>query len=345
MKPSDLSEAISILLPTRRPIYVWGPPGVGKSCIVHQAAARLGYAVCDLRAVLLDPVDLRGLPSVNKELRRAEWFPPEFLPRDDEEIGDTKGLLFLDELAQSPPLVQAACLQLTLDRKVGDYVLPPNWVVIAASNRSEDRAGAHRLITPLLNRFIHLDLEVSHEEWNQWAIDANIAPEVRAFINFRPGLLHQFDPSTGERAFPTPRSWEFASDAVKVTPAHLLHSIASGIVGAGPAAEFCAFVKTYRDLPDVDALIAEPNQYRPITDPCILYALAGAVAERARGAEAKKLNNMVLLADKLPPEFGILTVRDASQINRGILDTRAVPAAGAWLKKNRNVLAPEYLRG
>jgi hypothetical protein len=341
LKPSLLAETITALLPTRRPVYVWGPPGVGKSQIIHQVAARLGYAVCDLRAVLLDPVDLRGLPSINRETRRAEWLPPEFLPSDQEE----PGVLLLDELAQSPPLVQAACLQLTLDRKVGDYTLPEKWVVIAASNRSEDRAGAHRLITPLLNRFYHLDLEVCNEEWSSWAIEAKIAPEVRAFLNFRPALLHQFDPSSGDRAFPTPRSWEFCSDAVKVSPSHLLHAIAAGTVGPGPASEFVAFVKTYRDLPDVDELLKDPSKFRQITDPAILYALAGAVAERARGADPKKLNNIVLLADKLPAEFSILTVRDSAGANRQIFDTRSVPAAGAWLKKHRNVLAPEYLRG
>ncbi|MCI0456912.1 MAG: MoxR family ATPase [Gemmataceae bacterium] len=249
MKPSDVASALAALIPTKRPIYLWGPPGVGKSSIVKQAAESLDLQVCDLRAVLLDPVDLRGLPFIDNtngpRPRKAEWCPPAFLPRDKEEVGDTRGVLFLDELAQAPPLVQAACLQLTLDRKVGDYELPPNWTVIAASNRQEDRAGAHKLISPLLNRFIHLDLEVSHEDWNAWALAAGLAPEVRAFINFRPALLFDFDPSRGARAFPTPRSWSFVSDVVGHTPTHLLHPVIAGCVSEGPAAEFVAF----QDLP------------------------------------------------------------------------------------------------
>src|SRR4029079_8083765 len=116
-----------------------------------------------------------------------------------------EGVLFLDELAQAPPLVQAACLQLTLDRRVGEHELPAGWSVIAASNRAEDRAGTHRLISPLLNRFVHLDLEVSNEDWQAWAVASGIAPEVRAFLRYRPALLFRFDPAVQERAFPTPR--------------------------------------------------------------------------------------------------------------------------------------------
>ena len=184
MRPSDVSKALAALVPTRRPVYLWGPPGVGKSSLVRQAAERLGLGLVDVRATLLDPVDLRGLPRLDGD--RAAWLPPAFLPR----AGD--GVLFLDELAQAAPLVQAACLQLTLDRKVGEYDLPAGWTVVAASNRSEDRAGTHRLISPLLNRFVHLDLDVSADDWQQWAVPAGVAPEVRGFLRYRPALLYQF---------------------------------------------------------------------------------------------------------------------------------------------------------
>lgn len=198
MKPSELSAALAALIPTSHPVFLHGPPGVGKSSLVRQAAERLGLDVCDVRAVLLDPVDLRGIPAVNGD-HRAHWCQPDFLPRDGQ------GVLFLDELAQAPPLVQSACLQLTLDRRIGEYTLPEGWTVIAASNRAEDRAGAHKLISPLLNRFVHVDLEVSVDDWQEWALQSGVSADVRSFIRFRPGLLFQFDPSAGARSFPTPR--------------------------------------------------------------------------------------------------------------------------------------------
>src|SRR4051812_30577921 len=126
MRPTDVTKALAALIPTRRPLYLWGPPGVGKSSLVRQATQNLNLDLVDVRATLLDPVDLRGLPRLEGE--SAVWIPPAFLPR----FG--AGVLFLDELAQAAPLVQSACLQLTLDRRIGEYELPDGWSVIAASN-------------------------------------------------------------------------------------------------------------------------------------------------------------------------------------------------------------------
>jgi hypothetical protein len=316
--------ALSALLPTRRPVYLWSPPGVGKSSLVHQAAEQAGVDVLDVRAVLLDPVDLRGLPRIDKD--SALWCPPAFLPRSGE------GVLFLDELAQAPPLVQAACLQLVLDRRLGEYVLPDGWGVVAASNRQEDRAGAHRLISPLLNRFIHIDLEVSHDDWQAWAVQAGVAPEVRSFLRFRPALLFQFDPTSNQRSFPTPRSWEFVSQVLPKTPADLLHPVVAGCVGEGPAAEFVGFARLCKELPDLDQVLAQPTTTPVPREPAVLYALVGALTERCRRGDAPTLANFVTYATRLPDEFGVLAMRDGLALNGKLI---ALPAAQAWLSRAR----------
>jgi hypothetical protein len=324
MKPSEVMQTLTGLLPTRRPLYLWGPPGVGKSSLVRQAAQRARLPVVDVRAVLLDPVDLRGLPRIEGD--RALWCPPAFLPREGE------GVLFLDELAQAPPLVQAACLSLTLDRRVGEYVLPGGWSVVAASNRQEDRAGAHRLISPLLNRFVHLDLEVSHDDWHDWAVGAGVAPEVRGFLRYRPALLFQFEPGVSARAFATPRSWEFVSQVLAHTPRELLHPVVSGCVGEGPAAEFVGFARIYRELPDPDQVLANPATASVPREPAVLYALCGALVERCRKASQKVLTSFVQYVGRMPDEFGVLAMRDVLTVAPGLL---TLPDAQAWLARAR----------
>jgi len=126
MKPSKLYEALHALLGERVPLHIWGACGVGKSQIVSRVASDLGYDFLDVRAVQLDPVDLRGLPRIVED--QTEWVPPKFLPNRG------KGILFLDELTSAPQMTQAGCYQLVLDRKLGEYVLPDGWVVIAAGN-------------------------------------------------------------------------------------------------------------------------------------------------------------------------------------------------------------------
>jgi hypothetical protein len=324
VKPTEVSLALESLLPTRRPLYLWGPPGVGKSSVVRQAAEKAVLEVLDLRAVLLDPVDLRGLPRIEDGI--ALWCPPAFLPKDG------AGVLFLDELAQAPPLVQAACLQLCLDRRVGEYQLPEGWGIIAASNRQEDRAGAHRLISPLLNRFVHLDLEVSHEDWQAWAVGAGIAPEVRSFLRYRPALLFQFDPMSNQRSFPTPRSWSFVSEVLPRTPSELLHPVVTGCVGEGPSAEFVGFVRICKDLPDLDQVLRQPTTTTVPQQPAVLYALVGALVEKCRQADQATLSAFVQYGTRLPDEFGVLAMRDVLAINPKLI---SLPAAQTWLTKAR----------
>jgi AAA domain (dynein-related subfamily) len=323
VRPSDVSKTLAALIPTQRPIYLWGPPGSAKSSLVRQAADNLKLELVDIRATLLDPVDLRGLPRLDGDA--AVWIPPAFLPRAG------NGVLFLDELAQAPPLVQAGCLQLTLDRKIGEYVLPDGWSVVAASNRSEDRAGTHRLISPLLNRFIHIDVEVSPEDWQVWAGANGVAPEVRAFLNYRPALLAQFDPASNLRAFPTPRSWQFVSDVLPKTPAELLHPVIAGCVSDGPAAEFLGFLNLYRELPDLDAVLARPDQAPVPREPAVLFALVGALVEKCRAAKTP-LANFVAYVLRLPDEFTLLALRDAMPVNRKLA---ALPAVQQWIARAR----------
>src|SRR5271157_6287824 len=93
MKPSKLYEALHALIGERVPLHIWGACGVGKSQIVGQVADDLDFEFLDVRAVQLDPVDLRGLPRIKAD--QTEWVPPKFLPNEG------KGILFLDELTSA----------------------------------------------------------------------------------------------------------------------------------------------------------------------------------------------------------------------------------------------------
>jgi MoxR-like ATPase len=202
MKPSAITTALRALTEVRQSVFIWGGPGIGKSAMVRQVTAAAGLPLRDIRALLLDPVDLRGLPFLGTD-GRAKWAAPDFLPSDG------CGILFLDELNAAPAMVQAACYQLGLDRSLGEYRLPEGWAIVAAGNREGDRGATTRMPAPLRNRFVHLDFELDGEEWSRWAIKTGIRAEVIAFLRFRPELLSVFDRDA--HAFPSPRSWEFVS--------------------------------------------------------------------------------------------------------------------------------------
>ena len=325
MNAKQINSSLRTLIRLRQPVFIWGAPGVGKSQVVAQVAGELGLALTDIRAVLLDPVDLRGLPSVKDGT--ARWCPPSFLPVAGE------GVLFLDELNAAPPLVQAACYQLVLDRQVGEYRLPDGWTVVAAGNRETDRAVTHRMPSALANRFVHLDFSVDVDTWLDWAGEADIGEEIMAFIRFRPKLLHAFDPGKNEKAFPSPRSWEFAARILAADPEpEVLTSLLKGTVGPGAATEFAGFSRLFRQLPDPDTILDHPATAAIPEEPAILYALCESLAKKAGEETAESI---VAYASRLPSEFGVLLVRDTVRNHRPVVES---PVFSSWATANSDVL-------
>lgn len=313
MKPTQAKKALKATIKAKLPCFIWGSPGVGKSQVVKQVADELGLELRDVRAVLLDPVDLRGVPKIEGDT--CNWTIPGFLPRSG------KGILFLDELNAAPPLIQAACYQLILDRRLGEYVLPDGWTIIAAGNRDTDRAVTTRMSSALASRFIHvLEFEVNLGDWIEWAMTHEILPELIAFIRYRPDLLMAFDPARNDKAYPCPRTWEFASRllAAGIEP-EIEYELLSGTVGAGAATEFIGFLRICRDLPDVDGILAEPAKSAVPDDTAVLYALCGALARRV---DPKNAKSAIQYANRLPGEFSVLLVKDIIRLRPELLKSQ-----------------------
>lgn len=310
------------------PAFLWGAPGIGKSDMVAQAARALSLPMIDVRAVLLDPVDLRGLPAVIDG--KAVWTPPVFLPDADRDGPD--GILFLDELNAAPPSVQAACFQLVLNRWVGEYRLPPGWRIVAAGNRASDRAAAQRMPSALANRFAHIDVEVDPLAWSEWAARSAIHPAVQAYIRRRPVHLHEFDASRAAdlRAFPTPRSWAAVS-RVAGLPADLRLAAVSGLIGDTIAGEFEAFVRVFQSIPDPAAVLADPDGADVPADPAGRYAIAAALAFLA---DRRTFPNALRYGRRLPREFEVMLAVDAVRRDVSLKETAAF---GQWAAANSDV--------
>lgn len=329
----------------KRPIFVWGPPGVGKSDVNRQVrdyfednfdrlfsgghvpAKGPKFQLKDIRAALLDNVDLMGIPYINGG-NRTHWAQPEFLPRDG------YGILFFDELPNAAPLVQNAMYQLILDRRVGDYVLPDGWVAFGAGNRETDKAGAHRMSTALANRFVHVDFDVDFDDWKIWAFSHGMTEEVIAYLNYQQGHLHVFDPKSKEKAFPTPRSWEFVSDLMKENPIPEIElDLYKGAVG-DVAGQFLGFLRIARKLPDPDLILQHPDtQPVPAGDPSAMYATCGALSARA---DRKTIDAIVKYSDRFPEkEFAALMITDCLKKEPLIRKTRPFIE---WHTKNHHIM-------
>lgn len=336
MRPLHVKEALRLHIKMRTPVFIWGPPGIGKSNVVAQLAKEMKYTLIDIRALLLDPVDLRGVPAIDIKKKQTFWCPPCFLPTDDKYY-----IIFLDELNAAAPAVQAACYQLIQDRKLGEYTLPKNTVVLAAGNREIDRAVTHRMPTPLANKFAHIDFDLNNDDWIDWALDNDIPTDDISFIKFRPELLNAFDPSKPvnnkvkcAKAFPTPRTWEKTFRMMLENPSQEIeYEMVTGFVGEGAATEYMSFKKICRQLPNPDLIIHNPMGAKIPTDPATLYATCGALAFRAT---ENTIGPIVKYANRMKQqEFSVLLIRDAVKKCPDIVSTRPFID---WSAKHKDVL-------
>ena len=327
MKPSSIRISLPKLLAKERPVFVWGAPGVGKSDIVAQIAEDGKYELRDVRLSLLDPVDLKGFPTIDTVKKQMKWLPADFLPTKG------KGLLFLDEMNSAPQSVQAAAYQLVLNRKIGDYKLPDGWAILAAGNRAGDRSVVHAMPAALANRFVHIDFDVSNTDWGVWAQGAGIHPDIRAFINFRPALLHSFDPASNPRAFPSPRSWSFVNDIYKDDHApDEEYELYKGTIGEGAAAEFIAYTKQIKDLPTIDQILIDPDGTRIPANPSAQYAVVEGLKDKT---SEKNVGRVLKYTDRLPVEYQVVYMRGAQRKCPAITTTKPYLD---WVIKNQGVL-------
>jgi hypothetical protein len=295
------------------PVMLWGPPGIGKSQIIAQVAKRHNAPMIDIRLSQMEPTDLRGIPF--RIENRVEWAVPSMLP--DAERHGPYGILFLDEITSAPPSVSAAAYQLILDRRLGDYEVPPGWVIFAAGNRQGDRGVTYTMPAPLANRFSHFEVETNIDDWVSWAYSNGIDESLIGFLRFKPELLFDFNPAHNPVAFPSPRSWEFAHRTLQKfgDDSELLLPTLQACVGPAAGLELHAFIENLDNMPDLDAIMrGEPVPVPREVD--LQYAIASALVGRAirakSSADAKVLHGHILdYASRFPlREMGIMLVSD-----------------------------------
>jgi len=256
--PNEARSRVLRCFKNKRPVFMWGPPGIGKSELVAGLTEELGGHMIDLRLGQMEPTDLRGIPFFNKNREVMDWAPPIDLP--DAELASQYPIvvLFLDEMNSAAPAVQAAGYQLILNRRIGKYVLPDNVVIVAAGNRESDKGVTYRMPSPLANRFVHLEIRPDFESWQAWAVNKRIHKDVVGYIGFAKQDLFDFDPKSASRSFATPRSWTFVSEFLQDSDASAaeLTDLIAGTVGEGLAVKFMAHRKVAGAMPKPEDVLS-----------------------------------------------------------------------------------------
>jgi hypothetical protein len=253
-----------------RPVFIWGPPGIGKSSLVTQFADSVGLPCISLLGSQLAPEDIIGVPQIVDG--KSRFCPPTMIAQDGPYC------LFLDELNACSHEVQKAFYSLIQDRKIGDYALPKGSIVIGAGNRAQDSAIVKPMSSALMNRLIHVHLQASHRDWLDWAGKNNIHPWVMEYVQNRPDHLWSQPPKT-EQAFSSPRSWHMLSDALHEMQEEvsdtMIEILSFGTLSPHHAGQFKGFIKQIRNNYALSAILKGQMKWpeKP-EDRDVLYFLA-----------------------------------------------------------------------
>ena len=275
----------------KRPLFLWGPPGIGKSELVADIAQELGGYMIDLRLGQMEPTDIRGIPFYNKDSGKMDWAEPVDLPTAEFASQYPIVVLFLDEMNSAAPSVQAAAYQLILNRRVGKYFLPDNVVLVAAGNRESDKGVTYRMPTPLANRFIHQEMRVDFASYQEWAVNNNIHKDVVGYLSFAKQDLYDFDPKSASRAFATPRSWTFVSQILEDEDGDddTIMNLIAGTVGEGLAVKFMAHRKVAGRMPKPEDILSGKEKDLNVKEVSAMYSLVISMCYELKGAIEKKV--------------------------------------------------------
>ncbi len=294
--PKNAKKSIRFAIKKRRPVFLWGPPGIGKSDIVKQIGEDTERTVIDVRLALWEPTDIKGIPYYNADQGKMVWAPPAELPTDPE----STAIIFLDELNSAPPAVQAAAYQLILNRRVGTYQLPKGVDIVAAGNREGDRGVTYRMPAPLANRFVHLEMKVDFDDFQDWATLNKVHPDVVGYVGFAKQDLYDFDPKSPSKSFATPRSWVFVSDLLSDddTDNDTLATLVAGAVGDGLANKFMAHRKIAGKLPKAEDILDGKVKDLQIKEVSAMYSLTVSLCYELKDRAEKKVKGWDDMADK-----------------------------------------------
>lgn len=327
-----LKKILPILIADDIPIMLHGPMGIGKTEIADEVAEEMKLPLIDWRTNLRDPVDARGIPMPNIKTRTTEWMMPSDLPFEGTSHPD-KGILRLDEINTGSPQMMNVCLQLVLERRVGEHRLKKGWRIIATGNRAKDKASINRMGLPLKNRFAHFELTPDPDSFVAWGLKKGIDPRLLAFIRFtaKEGLLHMPPKDDDTHAFPTPRQWVLAAKYIN-QPRDIRPVLIGSLVGDTASSKLEGFLRVYHELPTAEEVMKTPSKARVPTEPAARFAVSMMVS---REITRKNVNAALEYAKRLGREMEMHTVIDATTRDADLLHTSAY---GKWAVENQDLL-------
>lgn len=209
----------------QRPVFLMGPPGVGKTAIMEQIASELGVGLVTYSMTHHTRQSALGLPFISqktyggKEYSVSEYTMSEIIASVYERIendGAKEGILFLDEINCVSETLAPSMLQFLQYKIFGTHRVPDGWIVVTAGNPPEYNNSVREFDIVTWDRLKRIDVEPDLEVWREYANSKGVHPAIITYLEIRKSDFYSIETTVDGKSFVTARSWVDLSDMIKL---------------------------------------------------------------------------------------------------------------------------------
>ena len=209
----------------QRPVFLMGPPGIGKTAVMKQIAQELGVGLVSYSMTHHTRQSALGLPVIvrksygGEEQAVSEYTMSEIIASvyDMIEQGGVKsGILFLDEINCVSETLTPTMLQFLQYKTFGKHAVPEGWIVVTAGNPPEYNRSAREFDIVTWDRLKRIDIEPDYGAWKEYALKKGVHASVLSYLEARRENFYRVELTVEGKRFITARGWMDLSDMIKL---------------------------------------------------------------------------------------------------------------------------------
>ena len=207
----------------QRPVFLMGPPGIGKTAIMEQIAAEMGVGLLTYSMTHHTRQSALGLPFIEHKVYQGQEFDISEYTMSEiiasvyelmESTGTKEGILFLDEINCVSETLTPIMLQFLQYKVFGRHSVPEGWIVVTAGNPPEYNQSVREFDIVTWDRLKRIDCEPDFEVWKEYAIGAGVHPSVLTYLEIRPEDFYSIESTVDGKTFVTARGWDDLSQMI-----------------------------------------------------------------------------------------------------------------------------------
>lgn len=340
LEKDEFGEFI-IPLEKQRPLFLYGPPGIGKTAVIEQIADEMDIGIVSYSMTHHTRQSALGLPFIKTAVYDGKEFPiSEFTMSEIlasvysyiEETGKKEGILFLDEINCVSETLAPSMLRFLQYKTFGSHPVPKGWVIVTAGNPPEFNKSVRDYDIATLDRIQKIDIESDYSVWREYAVNKNVHPAIIAYLDIRKVDFYCIENTPYGKTFVTARGWEdlsriicsFEKNNIEIDATLIEQYIQNSTI----ATDFADFYNTFKKLDDLYCI--EEISKGKFDDKIIKQLQEASVSE--------KLGFINLISNSITPILSN-TVSDNTALKKAISIIKERDIGNASLENALNELA------